>query len=235
MYYIGLDVHKKTISYCVKDASGKVHRDGKIGVTRQELDSWMKTLLAAVRTRATPVIRFFWLHIAGFLSAATDGRDDRNLGSGGDGTHKPTGIANIFVSYKDIDVFPNLSLLGGNPISNARVEYPQRRQPVRQRGGRAFYFNFAEPISEFAQGARNVKSHRHNQPFFVGRDLRVVADFVGDEIACDSLDDFVPDSREASSTTAVRMQTTDGSPSRILCHVLPSSREPKICPLRVPK
>ena len=25
MYYIGLDVHKKTISYCVKDASGKVH------------------------------------------------------------------------------------------------------------------------------------------------------------------------------------------------------------------
>ena len=23
MYYIGLDVHKKTISYCVKDAAGK--------------------------------------------------------------------------------------------------------------------------------------------------------------------------------------------------------------------
>ena len=28
MYYIGLDVHKKTISYCVKDASGHVHREG---------------------------------------------------------------------------------------------------------------------------------------------------------------------------------------------------------------
>jgi transposase len=26
MYYIGLDVHKKTISYCVKDASGQVTR-----------------------------------------------------------------------------------------------------------------------------------------------------------------------------------------------------------------
>jgi hypothetical protein len=26
MYYIGLDVHKKTISYCVKDASGQVHQ-----------------------------------------------------------------------------------------------------------------------------------------------------------------------------------------------------------------
>ena len=38
MYYIGLDVHKKTISYCVKDASGQVHREGKIGATRRELD-----------------------------------------------------------------------------------------------------------------------------------------------------------------------------------------------------
>src|SRR5215471_4932516 len=44
MYYIGLDVHKKTISYCVKDASGQIHRDGRIGATRQELDIWMKTL-----------------------------------------------------------------------------------------------------------------------------------------------------------------------------------------------
>ena len=29
MYYIGLDVHKKTISYCVKDVSGQVHREGR--------------------------------------------------------------------------------------------------------------------------------------------------------------------------------------------------------------
>jgi hypothetical protein len=44
MYYIGLDVHKKTISYCVKDASGQVHREGQVGATRWELDSWMKNL-----------------------------------------------------------------------------------------------------------------------------------------------------------------------------------------------
>src|SRR5438128_7219708 len=44
MYYIGLDVHKKTISYCVKDASGQVHQEGEIGATRSELDGWMKTL-----------------------------------------------------------------------------------------------------------------------------------------------------------------------------------------------
>ena len=44
MYYIGLDIHEKTISYCVKDASGQIHREGKIGSTRCELDSWIKTL-----------------------------------------------------------------------------------------------------------------------------------------------------------------------------------------------
>jgi transposase len=44
MYYIGLDIHKKTISYCVKDASGQIHREGKIGSTRCELDRWIETL-----------------------------------------------------------------------------------------------------------------------------------------------------------------------------------------------
>jgi transposase len=44
MYYIGLDVYKKTISYCVKDAAGRVCQEGKIGSTRCELDGWIKTL-----------------------------------------------------------------------------------------------------------------------------------------------------------------------------------------------
>jgi transposase len=44
MYYIGLDVHKRTISYCVKDAAGHVHQEGKIGATRLDLDNWIKTL-----------------------------------------------------------------------------------------------------------------------------------------------------------------------------------------------
>src|SRR3974390_2453642 len=44
MYFIGLDVHKKTISYCVKDAAGGVYQEGKIGSTRRELDAWIRTL-----------------------------------------------------------------------------------------------------------------------------------------------------------------------------------------------
>ena len=44
MYYIGLDVHKRTISYCVKDGSGAIHAEGTLPATRWELDRWMKTL-----------------------------------------------------------------------------------------------------------------------------------------------------------------------------------------------
>src|SRR5260370_706406 len=44
MYSIGLDVHKQTISYCVKDVSGRIQQEGKVGSTRRELDCWMKTL-----------------------------------------------------------------------------------------------------------------------------------------------------------------------------------------------
>jgi transposase len=44
MYYIGLDVHKRTISCCVTDVSGLVRREGQMGAPRRELDGWMKTL-----------------------------------------------------------------------------------------------------------------------------------------------------------------------------------------------
>ena len=44
MYYIGLDVHKRTISYCVKDGSGAIHSEGTLPATRLDLDFWMKTL-----------------------------------------------------------------------------------------------------------------------------------------------------------------------------------------------
>src|SRR6266705_1712699 len=44
MYYIGLDVHKRKISYCVKDSSGKVFAEGLLPATRLDLDLWMKTL-----------------------------------------------------------------------------------------------------------------------------------------------------------------------------------------------
>src|SRR6201994_5168414 len=44
MHFIGLDVHKKSISYCVKDAAGRVYQEGKIGSSRRELDVWIRTM-----------------------------------------------------------------------------------------------------------------------------------------------------------------------------------------------
>src|SRR6516162_1964267 len=44
MYYIGLDVHKQKISYCVKDSSGKLFAEGWIPATHHDLDCWMAAL-----------------------------------------------------------------------------------------------------------------------------------------------------------------------------------------------
>lgn len=42
-YYVGLDVHRKSISFCVKRADGTVVREGKILATREVLTEWART------------------------------------------------------------------------------------------------------------------------------------------------------------------------------------------------
>jgi hypothetical protein len=54
MYYIGLDVHKKTISFCVKDAAGRVCQEGKVGSTRYELGCVAVTPSRYKRTAKNP-------------------------------------------------------------------------------------------------------------------------------------------------------------------------------------
>jgi transposase len=39
-----MDVHKSTISYCVKHVSGRVYAESSLPATRFDLDRWMKTL-----------------------------------------------------------------------------------------------------------------------------------------------------------------------------------------------
>jgi len=43
-YFVGLDVHKQVIAYCVKTAGGEIVKEGKIPATRSALDQWVKTL-----------------------------------------------------------------------------------------------------------------------------------------------------------------------------------------------
>ena len=41
-YYIGLDIHKKTISYCIKGIDGSLINQGKIVADRKSLDEWVR-------------------------------------------------------------------------------------------------------------------------------------------------------------------------------------------------
>src|SRR6202166_212478 len=62
MYYIGLDVHKKKISYCVKDGSGHIHAEGAIPAARSDLDRWMKTLPAPWTAAMEATIFTGWIY-----------------------------------------------------------------------------------------------------------------------------------------------------------------------------
>jgi len=44
LYYIGLDIHKKTISYCVKKVDGTIVQQGKVSAERKALLQWMEGL-----------------------------------------------------------------------------------------------------------------------------------------------------------------------------------------------
>jgi len=41
VYYIGLDVHKKTIDYCIKTVDGQIVRQGTVGANRKALHQWL--------------------------------------------------------------------------------------------------------------------------------------------------------------------------------------------------
>lgn len=43
-YFVGLDVHKQVIAYCVKTREGTIVTEGKIPATRAALDEWAKTV-----------------------------------------------------------------------------------------------------------------------------------------------------------------------------------------------
>jgi transposase len=44
IHYIGLDVHKKTISYCIKTADGRIVQEGSVSASRLALRSWAEDL-----------------------------------------------------------------------------------------------------------------------------------------------------------------------------------------------
>ena len=43
-HFVGLDVHKQVIAFCIKTADGSIVAEGKVKSTRAELDAWLKTV-----------------------------------------------------------------------------------------------------------------------------------------------------------------------------------------------
>lgn len=43
MHYAGLDVHKKTISFCIRRADGQVVNEGVIAAHRAAVSEWIKS------------------------------------------------------------------------------------------------------------------------------------------------------------------------------------------------
>jgi transposase len=43
-YFVGLDVHKQVIAYCVMNGAGEILLEGKVPATREALDEWLKRL-----------------------------------------------------------------------------------------------------------------------------------------------------------------------------------------------
>src|ERR1700726_89000 len=44
IHYIGLDVHKKTISFCIKTAAGQIVQEGTLAAERSVLRRWAESL-----------------------------------------------------------------------------------------------------------------------------------------------------------------------------------------------
>jgi hypothetical protein len=45
VYYVGPDVHKKSIRCCAKNVRGRIHAEGSIHAKHSDPDRWMKTIL----------------------------------------------------------------------------------------------------------------------------------------------------------------------------------------------
>jgi transposase len=62
MHYIGLDIHKKTISYCVKRMDGTITKEGEFSARRQDMDRWMETLPQAWTAAMEATIFTSWVY-----------------------------------------------------------------------------------------------------------------------------------------------------------------------------
>jgi hypothetical protein len=62
VHYIGLDVHKKTISHCIKTAAGQIVKEGTLAAKRSVLRSWAGSLQQPWRGALEAMIFSDWIY-----------------------------------------------------------------------------------------------------------------------------------------------------------------------------
>ena len=74
-YYIGLDIHKKSIRFCIKRGDGTIVSEGTIASTREALRAWRRGLPAGSKIAMEATMFTGWIydellaHVAAVLSA----------------------------------------------------------------------------------------------------------------------------------------------------------------------
>jgi transposase len=61
-HYIGFDVHKKSVSYCVKSADGRILEEGKLRATHQALRQWAQKRQEAWRGAMEATLFSGWIY-----------------------------------------------------------------------------------------------------------------------------------------------------------------------------
>jgi len=62
VYYAGLDVHKSTISYCVKDEKGKLIKRGKMAANKKALDEFINAMPSPLVVAMEATMFSGWIH-----------------------------------------------------------------------------------------------------------------------------------------------------------------------------
>ena len=61
-HFVGLDVHKQVIAYCVKKVDGTIVSEGTIKATRSAMDEWVKTLPQPWHGAMEATLFSHWIH-----------------------------------------------------------------------------------------------------------------------------------------------------------------------------
>jgi transposase len=79
MYYVGLDIHKKSIAYCVKQPDGVIVREGSVAARREDLRNWAVALPQPWTGAMEATLFSDWVHdhLAPFAAALKMGHPAR--------------------------------------------------------------------------------------------------------------------------------------------------------------